>query len=40
MTEQNEHAAEIRAMRAREASFGKASGTIFVKGALQSLEMC
>ncbi|WRT63799.1 uncharacterized protein IL334_000724 [Kwoniella shivajii] len=30
-SDMNEHAAEIRAMRAHEASSGKASGTIFVK---------
>lgn len=29
---ENEHAKEIRAMRAREASAGKASATVFVKG--------
>ncbi|WWC58165.1 uncharacterized protein I303_100701 [Kwoniella dejecticola CBS 10117] len=30
-SDMNEHAAEIRAMRARESTSGKASGTIFVK---------
>jgi hypothetical protein len=32
LIKQNEHAAEIRAMRDRDVSNGKATGTIFVKG--------
>lgn len=31
---QNEHAAELRRLRSKEASTGKASGTVFVKGKL------
>jgi hypothetical protein len=31
---QNEHAAELRRLRSKEASSGKASGTVFVKGKL------
>jgi hypothetical protein len=30
----NEHAAELRRLRSKEASTGKASGTVFVKGKL------
>jgi hypothetical protein len=34
LTGQNEHAAELRRLRSKEASAGKASGTVFVKGKL------
>jgi len=36
LTRQNEHAAELRRLRSKEASAGKASGTVFVKGKLPS----